>query len=154
MATALMPPARPTASPAVNRAVDRIAQLGTLPVVAAGNDARDACDISPASAASALTVGATDITDQQADTSNTGPCLSLHAPGVDIRAAQLGGGTVSMSGTSMASPHVAAVAALHKEVHPTASPDEVKNWIIAQSTRNVLTVDPTSPNRLHYLGGL
>ncbi|SDT83204.1 Peptidase inhibitor I9 [Streptomyces sp. TLI_053] len=142
------------ASPALNRAVDRIAQLGTLPVVAAGNDARDACGISPASAARAVTVGATDASDHQADTSNTGPCLTLQAPGVDIRSAGLGGGSVSMSGTSMASPHVAAVAALYKEAHPGANADEVKRWLIEQSTKNVLTVSSGSPDRLLNLGGL
>ncbi|MDT0344615.1 S8 family peptidase [Streptomyces litchfieldiae] len=138
---------------AVNDAVDNLAARGVLPVVAAGNETRDACQVSPASATWALTVGATDHNDRQTGFSNYGPCLEIFAPGQAIMSARLGGGSVALDGTSMASPHVAGVAALYKSAHPTAGPSEVANWLIGQSTKNVLAVSANSPNRLLYTGG-
>ncbi|MGP3969650.1 S8 family peptidase [Streptomyces sp. 6N223] len=138
----------------VNEAADNLAAAGVLPVVAAGNESKDACQVSPASARGALTIGASDRADRQTSFSNWGRCLELFAPGQDIVSARLGGGSVSLNGTSMASPHVAGVAALVKSYAPSASPGQIADWIIAEATPGVLTVGPTSPNRLLFTDGL
>ncbi|MFE2842698.1 S8 family peptidase [Streptomyces scopuliridis] len=142
-------------SSAVDYAVNALAAQGVLPVVAAGNDAVDACTISPAGAEGVYTVGATDRADQQARFSNRGTCLETYAPGVAIVSARLGGGSVALDGTSMASPHVAGVAALYKEWYPSATPKQVANWLTEQSTKDVVfPISAGSPNRLLYTGGL
>ncbi|WP_333770395.1 S8 family peptidase [Streptomyces sp. IBSBF 2435] len=141
-------------SPAVNDAATALADAGVLPVVAAGNSSEDACDVSPASAPGALTVGATDSADHQTDFSNYGACLTLYAPGQDIVSAKLGGGSIALDGTSMASPHAAGVALLYKAANPAAGASDVSSWIASQATANVLTVSAGSPNRLLYTGGL
>ncbi|GGW46234.1 S8 family peptidase [Streptomyces xantholiticus] len=144
-----------TKSTTVNNAADALADSGVLPVVAAGNETQNACNVSPASAERVLAAGATDSSDQQADFSNYGACLSLYAPGSSIVSAKLGGGSVSQNGTSMASPHVAGVAALYKSEHPTATAAEVKSWLIDKSTKDVVAgIGPGSPNRLLHTGGL
>ncbi|WP_406151289.1 S8 family serine peptidase [Streptomyces sp. NBC_01012] len=143
------------ASSAVDDAFDAVAADGTLPVVAAGNENQDACDVSPARAEDALAVGATDDQDRQATFSNWGTCVSLYAPGVDIVSAKLGGGSTKLSGTSMAAPHVAGAAALYKEQHPDASPQEVADGLADEATTGVLTgLGAGSPDRLLHTGGL
>jgi subtilisin family serine protease len=141
-------------SQAVNEATDALAGAGVLPVVAAGNSAQDACDVSPAGAAHAFTVGATDQDDRQTSFSDFGSCVSLFAPGKDIVSALIGGGSVAQDGTSAASPHAAGVALLYKAGHPSASADQVAAWLLSTSTKDVLTVNHASPNRLLYTGGL
>ncbi|MEU0373213.1 S8 family peptidase [Streptomyces sp. NPDC006283] len=142
-------------STAVNNAADALADSGVLPVVAAGNDAQNACNVSPASAERVVTVGATNAADQETGFSNYGSCLALYAPGTEIVSAKMGGGSVAQNGTSMASPHVAGVAALYKSKHPTASADEVAGWLVEQSTKDVVTgISTGSPNRLLNTGGL
>ncbi|MFB8117905.1 S8 family serine peptidase [Streptomyces sp. NPDC055962] len=143
------------ASSAVDDAFDALAAQGTLPVVAAGNENQDACDVSPARADGVLAVGASDNRDRQATFSNWGTCVWLYAPGVDIVSAKLDGGSTALSGTSMSSPHVAGVAALYKEQHPDAAPQEVADWLAAEATPDVLTgLGSGSPDRLLYTGGL
>ncbi|MGW0777433.1 S8 family peptidase [Streptomyces sp. NPDC002835] len=142
-------------STAVNNAADALADSGVLPVVAAGNGVQNACNVSPASAERVLTVGATNSSDQETDFSNYGACLALYAPGASIESARLGGGSVALNGTSMASPHVAGVAALYKSEHPTATATEVAGWLVDKSTKDVVTgISPGSPNRLLHTGGL
>ncbi|MGA4957893.1 S8 family peptidase [Streptomyces lavendulocolor] len=141
-------------SEAVNQAATALSDSGVLPVIAAGNDSVDACNVSPASAARVLTVGATDYQDRETDFSNYGPCLDMYAPGAAIVSARLGGGSVALNGTSMASPHVAGVATLLKARYPAATPAQVYTWLVEQSVKGVLTVSKSSPNRLVQTAGL
>ncbi|MFF2775478.1 S8 family peptidase [Streptomyces sp. NPDC058052] len=142
-------------STALNNATTALRAAGVLPVIAAGNDAKDACTVSPASATGTVTVAASNPWDEEASFSNYGRCVELYAPGQDIVSAKLGGGAVALNGTSMAAPHVAGVAALYKAEHPTATPSEVAEWLDDQSTKDLLTnVSPNTPNKLLYTGGL
>ncbi len=141
-------------SPAVNEAANALSDSGVLPVVAAGNSTEDACLVSPASADRVLAVGATDPTDHETDFSNYGACVSVFAPGTGIVSAKLGGGSVAMDGTSMASPHAAGVALLYKASNPSASAQAVTDWLDAQTTKDVLTVSHGSPNRMLFTGGM
>jgi subtilisin family serine protease len=108
--------------------------------------------VSPASTASAYTTAASDSSDRRASFSNYGSCVDGYAPGVSIRSDWLSGGTNTISGTSMATPHVTGVAALYKgstSGNPAAS--TVTNWINTNATANVITSNPTgTPNRLLY----
>ncbi|MFD3525857.1 S8 family peptidase [Streptomyces sp. NPDC058653] len=142
-------------SVAVNNAATALSERGVLPILAAGNDGVDACSVSPASAEGVLTVGSTDRDDKQSSFSNHGTCLSLYAPGAGILSAKLGGGSVSLNGTSMASPHVAGVAALYKADNPDATPAELADWLRGSATQNKLSsVSEGSPNRLLFTDGL
>jgi subtilisin family serine protease len=109
-------------SSSVNTAANNLANSGVFLAVAAGNNASNACNYSPASAASATTVGATTSTDARASYSNTGSCVDIYGPGSSITSTWLNGGTNTISGTSMASPHVAGVAAAYLSTNPTATP--------------------------------
>ncbi|HLT36727.1 MAG TPA: S8 family peptidase, partial [Enhygromyxa sp.] len=114
-------------SQAVNDAVrELVEQHGVLVVVAAGNNNANACNYSPASEPTALTVGASDRNDQRASFSNHGTCVDMFAPGVGIASTWLSGGERSLNGTSMASPHVAGVAALYLQANPGAEIDELE----------------------------
>jgi subtilisin family serine protease len=140
---------------AVDSAANGMANNGVFTVVAAGNDTADACGYSPARAAEPLTIGATDITDDYASYSNSGGCVQLYAPGTDIVSAKLGGGSATESGTSMASPHVAGIAALYKQANGDKTQTEISSWLINQSTPDKITLLPAdSYNNLLYSGGL
>jgi subtilisin family serine protease len=112
-------------SAAVNSATANLSNSGVLVAVAAGNSAANACTFSPASTPQPLTVAASDSTDRSAYFTNYGGCVDLYAPGVSITSAWLGTGTNTISGTSMASPHVAGVAALYKSRYGEASSSTV-----------------------------
>jgi subtilisin family serine protease len=136
---------------ALNLAVSNSIASGVVYAVAAGNDGQLACNYSPASTADAITVGATGSNDARASFSNYGSCVDIFAPGVGITSSTRSttSSYESWSGTSMASPHVAGVAALYLYDHPTATPTQVANAIINDATLNLLTsIGTGSPNRL------
>jgi len=141
------------ASSSLDTAVNNLSNSGVSIAVAAGNSNTDACTQSPARAANAITVGATTTTDARASFSNFGTCLDLFAPGSGILSSWFSSdtATATLSGTSMASPHVAGVAALYKQVNPSASSTTVRNAIVNGATTNVVTgAGSGSPNRLLY----
>ncbi|MFJ3931246.1 MULTISPECIES: S8 family peptidase [unclassified Streptomyces] len=142
------------ASRMVNDALDRVAAGGVVPVVAAGNEGGDACEVSPASAPSAFTVGATDAQDRQTGFSNHGACLAMYAPGTQIVSARLGGGSLALDGTSMAAPHVAGVALLARAAVPAADVAAVEHLLLEVSAQGRLAVTEGSPDRLLQTGGL
>lgn len=138
---------------AVDAAVRNSIRAGVVYVVAAGNGNSDASAYSPADVAEAITVGATNQYDVRAEFSNYGPTLDLFAPGVGIPSAWIGGDLMiaTASGTSMASPHVAGVAALYLQNHRTASPATVRSALVGNSTEGVISnPGQESPNRLLF----
>ncbi|MEU9145289.1 S8 family peptidase [Streptomyces sp. NPDC048349] len=142
-------------SDALNNAVNALSDAGVLPVIAAGNDAQDACNVSPASATRVITVAASNRWDEETSFSNWGACVSLYAPGQDIVSAKLGGGSVALNGTSMAAPHVAGVVALYKQAHPNELPADLANFLGEKSTKDALTaVSKSTPNQLLFTGGV
>jgi subtilisin family serine protease len=141
------------ASSALDTAVNNLSNSGVPIAVAAGNSNANACNSSPARAANAITVGSTTTTDARSSFSNFGTCLDLFAPGSGILSAWFTSNTATatLSGTSMASPHVAGVAALYRQFNPGASAATVRNAIVNGATTNVVTNPGTgSPNRLLY----
>ena len=138
-------------SKSLDTAVCRSIAVGVVHVVAAGNDDGDACSGSPARVKQALGMGATNRRDDRAYFSNRGLCVDAFGPGVDVKSARRGGGSAVMSGTSMASPHGAGVAALALERSPGASPGEVKSSIESSATPDVVDgAGSGSANRLIY----
>jgi aqualysin 1 len=138
---------------AVDAAVRNSIAAGVTYCVAAGNETDDAVNVSPAAVAEALTIGATSSIDEFAYFSNYGSVVDLEAPGVDIVSAfpTSDYGTAAMSGTSMATPHVAGAVALYLQANPTATPATVHAAIVNQSTPGVVSyVPPDTPNRLLY----
>lgn len=141
-------------SAASNAAVQAMTDAGVTVVVAAGNDyGADACGSSPASAESAYTVGSTDISDARSSFSNIGSCVDIFAPGSSITAAWYTPGTTNtISGTSMATPHVAGAAAAILSQHPSYTPAEVKAALDELALSNALSdVGTSSPNKLLHL---
>ena len=137
-------------STALNTATSNLAAGGVFVAVAAGNENQAACNVSPASAPGVLTVAASDKSDGRASFSNFGSCVDLYAPGVGITSTWLSGGTNTISGTSMASPHVAGVGALYKSYGDAAS-STVNSWILDNVTPNAITSNVTgTANRLLF----
>ncbi|HEV8159023.1 MAG TPA: S8 family peptidase [Pyrinomonadaceae bacterium] len=141
------------ASSALDTAVNNAIAAGVTFAVAAGNDNLDACNYSPARAVNAITVGSTTSTDARSSFSNYGTCLDIFAPGSSITSAWYTSDTATntISGTSMASPHVAGVAALYLQNNTAASPSTVRNEIVNTASSGKLTsINTGSPNLLLY----
>jgi subtilisin family serine protease len=141
------------ASSALDTAVTNAVNDGVTFAVAAGNENQNACNVSPARAPAAITVGSTTTSDTRSSFSNFGTCVDIFAPGSSITSAWRTSDTATntISGTSMASPHVAGVAALFLETNPSASPATVTAAIINSSTPNkVGNAGTGSPNRLLF----
>jgi subtilisin family serine protease len=138
-------------SAALNTAVTRLWNSGVFLAVAAGNDNADACSSSPAGATGVFTVAASEKNDAKASYSNWGGCVEAYAPGSAVKSAWLLGLTMTLSGTSMASPHVAGVAALYKATFGDAPSATVGTWIINNATAGVITGNTGgTPNRLLF----
>ncbi|MDG4833336.1 S8 family peptidase [Solwaraspora sp. WMMD1047] len=140
------------ADPVLDAAISKSIATGVSYVVAAGNYGTDACRFSPARLPAAVTVAAVDRADSRAYFSNRGGCVDLFAPGVDITSLSNGSdtGTLVASGTSMAAPHVAGVAALHLAAHPTDTPDQVTAALLGNATPDLVTDPQGAPNLLLY----
>jgi subtilisin family serine protease len=143
-------------SAALDQAVRTSIFDGVTYVVAAGNMNRNACNGSPARVEPALTVGSTTRTDARSPFSNRGSCVDLFAPGSGILSAWHTGkkATKTISGTSMAAPHVAGAAALLLQRNRTASPDLITRSLLEGATTGVVrNRGKGSPNRLLYTRG-
>jgi subtilisin family serine protease len=145
------------ASQATDDAVNRLSNAGVFVAVAAGNENVDACTRSPARASTVTTVASSTSSDAKSSFSNWGSCVELYAPGSSITSAWYTGDTATntISGTSMASPHVAGVGALYKGTYGDASYSTIRTWLINNSTASVITGNVTgTPNRLLYKAAL
>ena len=150
---------------ALDAAVNAAVNAGIHFAVAAGNDNADACRSSPASASEPLTVGASDLTDSRAYFSNYGKCTDIFGPGVSIQSTWIGSkyAVNTISGTSMASPHIAGLLAYYLSLQPSTdsefsvapiTPKELKKNILDISTKGALGDIPAqTPNLLAWNGG-
>ncbi|MET0494550.1 MAG: S8 family peptidase [Actinoplanes sp.] len=149
-----------SADTALDNAVTSSIASGVSYSIAAGNGllglfALDACTQSPARVPTAITVSAVDSADRKASWANRGTCVDVFAPGIDITSAWGTGDTATntISGTSMATPHVAGAAALYLAGNPAATAAQVHAAIVSNATTGVVTSPGTgSPNRLLYTG--
>jgi subtilisin family serine protease len=138
---------------ALDDAVRGAIESGVTFAVAAGNSSADAATFSPARVTEAITVAASDDADGQASFSNYGSVVDLYAPGVDITSSWNDGSTNTISGTSMATPHVAGAAALYLSANPTAAPADVAAGLTGAATPDKITNPSTgTPNLLLYTG--
>jgi subtilisin family serine protease len=141
------------ASSALDTAVRNSISAGVTYAVAAGNSNANAGNYSPARVGEAITVGATTSSDARASYSNYGSVVDIFAPGSSILSSWYTSdtATATLSGTSMASPHVAGVAARYLQFNSVASPATVRNAIVNAATPNRLSVIPTgTANRLLF----
>ncbi|KAG0657624.1 serine protease [Maudiozyma exigua] len=153
-------------SPSLDLAVNAAVKAGLHFAVAAGNENQDACNTSPAAAENAITVGASTLSDDRAYFSNWGKCVDIFAPGLNILSTYIGDSndvTATLSGTSMASPHVAGLLTYFLSLQPEKSsdfyseqiitPEQLKQKLIAYSTKNVLNdISADTPNKLIFNG--
>lgn len=142
-----------TADQALDDAVRGAISAGVTFGIAAGNEGQDAGNTSPARVTEGITVAASDNQDAQADFSNFGEVVDLYAPGVDITSAWHDGGENTISGTSMATPHVVGAAALYLSGNPEATPADVESALTSAATPDKIT-NPSAgtPNRLLFVG--
>lgn len=150
-------------SEALDLAVNAGTNAGLHIAVAAGNENQDACEVSPARASGPITVGATDNADNKASFSNWGRCVDIQAPGVDILSVGIWSDTMTMSGTSMAAPHITGLLSYYLSLQPDLgsefstdsliTPAELKKRLIKFGTKDVVRdLDSASPNVLAFNG--
>jgi subtilisin family serine protease len=145
------------ASVSVDDATRRMIAAGVATAIAAGNGnqggrQQDACKYSPARVAEGMTIGATTKTDSKTSWSNYGPCVDWFAPGASITSAWYTSNTATntISGTSMAAPHTAGVAALYLQSNTGASPQAVRDALYANTTKGIVTSSSTANNHLLF----
>jgi subtilisin family serine protease len=147
-------------SDSLNAAVQRAMDKGIVAVGASGNQGGDSCDYSPASARVGIAVGATDRLDNTVSFSNAGECTDISAPGAQIKSAhgECDTCTATLSGTSMAAPHVAGYMAILLSLHPDMTAAQAKEHMVEQSTKGVVGLAAISsslasktPNRMLYV---
>jgi len=141
------------ASLSTDRAVNNMISAGVTVSVAAGNENQDACNVSPARVSNAITVAASDSSDRRASFSNYGSCCDLFAPGVDITSGWKDCTTCTrtISGTSMACPHVSGAAAIELQKNRFLSPAQVKSNILSNASRFKISDLQGTPNYLLYV---
>lgn len=137
-------------------AVDGLVSGGTFVASSAGNTGGNDCDAAPRASPGVLVVANSTIDDQRASSSSTGGCVDLYAPGTGIISSFPGGGTASYTGTSMAAPHAAGVAALYKQAFGDAPSGTIEDWIVDNATPDVIRGGATgdTANLLLNTGGL
>ena len=141
---------------ATNDAVTASIASGVTYSISAGNNFGNACNNSPASTPNAITVAASDINDNRASFSDTGPCVDIFGPGVNIVSDwnTSNTATATLSGTSMSAPHVAGVAGQYLEANPGSTPAQVASALTTNATNGVI-INPGlagTPNKLIYMG--
>ncbi len=145
------------ASSAMDKAVRNSIADGISYSIAAGNGSRngtaqDACGFSPGPVAEAMTISATDESDTKLSFANYGDCVDWFASGKNITSAGLTSDTAVKTGTSMAAPHTAGAAALHLEAAKTATPQQVRDALYANTTKGAVTTSNTANNHLLWNG--
>jgi len=143
-------------SEALAAAVQTLVDSGVFVAASAGNTGADDCAALPRSVPGVTVVASSTRDDKRAPTSSTGSCVDVYAPGVSIMSTTVKGGTESWSGTSMAAPHVAGVAALYKQMYGDAPSAVVERWIVEHATPGVVAGGGAggTPDRLLYAGDL
>lgn len=139
-------------SAALNNAVTNSINAGVVYAVAAGNNNANACLESPSSTPTAITVGASESNDARASYSNYGSCLDIFAPGTGITSSWHTSNTATntISGTSMATPHVVGAAALYLSAYPGSTPAQVTSGLLQIANNNLVSNPLGSPNKLLY----
>ncbi len=142
--------------PATNQAVTNSIAAGVFYSLSAGNNFGNACNNSPASTPTATTVASSEINDAKSSFSDTGSCVDIFAPGGNITAAWIGSNTATntISGTSMAAPHVAGAAGLYLAANPGSTPAAINTALVNNATNNKITGSllAGTPNKLLYMG--
>jgi len=151
-------------SPTVDQAANSAVSNNVVTVVAAGNSNADACNESPAGASEVLSTGATEQVggsgDRRSSFSNYGPCVKVFAPGTQITGAWIGSPTAidTISGTSMASPHVCGIAALERQLNSAATAKAIQATIVSSATKGLIDLNcrastcSLSPNLMAWNG--